>query len=121
MIKTKRVYEKAETGDGGRFLVDRLWPRGVKKSALAIEAWLKEVAPSDELRHWYHHDADRWKEFRRRYFAELREHPETWHPLVAAARSGPITLLYSAREANHNNAVALRQFISRRVAGKGRR
>ena len=121
MIKTKRVYEKAETGDGERFLVDRLWPRGVRKTSLVMEAWLKEVAPSDDLRHWYHHDPDRWKEFRRRYFAELCEHPEAWHRLVEAARRGTITLLYSAQHVDQNNAVALSEFISRRIAGKTKR
>ena len=121
MIKTKRVYEKAESDDGERFLVDRLWPRGVKKTALAIEAWCKDAAPSHELRHWYHHDPDRWKEFRGRYFAELREHPEAWHPLLEAARAGTITLLYSAQEVEHNNAVALREFIRRRIGRQGGR
>src|SRR5438045_2456350 len=104
MIRTKRAYEKPAAEDGRRYLVERLWPRGVKKSSLSIEAWLKEVAPSADLRHWFNHDPAKWQEFRRKYFAELDAHPETWAPLLEAARRGPVTLVYSARDAEHNNA-----------------
>jgi uncharacterized protein YeaO (DUF488 family) len=118
MIKIKRVYEKAAALDGERFLVDRLWPRGVKKTSLAMKAWCKDVAPSNELRRWYHHDPEQWEEFRRRYFAELRQHPEAWQPLIEAGRHRTITLLYSAQRIDHNNAAALQEFIEQQL-GKG--
>jgi uncharacterized protein YeaO (DUF488 family) len=118
MIRTKRAYSPAEHTDGIRFLVDRLWPRGVKKESLAVKAWTKEAAPSNELRQWYHHDLDQWTEFRRRYFAELEHNPASWQPLLEAARSGDITLLYSAKNEEHNNAVALKEFLDRLLAAK---
>jgi Uncharacterized conserved protein len=111
MIKVKRVYDPAEPDDGRRFLVDRLWPRGVKKEALRMDGWLREVAPSDRLRRWFGHDPKKWEEFRRRYFAELEAHPEAWQPLREAARAGNVTLLFSARDTSYNNAVALREFL----------
>jgi uncharacterized protein YeaO (DUF488 family) len=95
MIKVKRVYAPASSDDGQRFLVDRLWPRGMSKEKLEIVAWIKDVAPSNELRHWYGHDPERWSEFNIRYFSELDEKPETWQPLLEAARRGDITLLFS--------------------------
>lgn len=113
MIAIKRAYEAASKADGARFLVDRLWPRGVKKEDLAIKAWVKDAAPSNELRQWYHHDVDQWDEFRRRYFAELKENPEAWEPLLEAAREGTVTLVYSAKNEDHNNAVALKEFLER--------
>jgi uncharacterized protein YeaO (DUF488 family) len=112
MIAIKRAYEAASKADGARFLVDRLWPRGVKKEDLAIKAWLKDVAPSNELRRWYHHDLDQWNEFRRRYFAELEENPEAWQPLLEAAREGTLTLVYSAKNEDQNNAEALKEFLT---------
>ena len=115
MIHTKRVYEPASKSDGKRFLVDRLWPRGVKKEALKLEAWLKDVAPSNELRHWYSHDPARWKEFRRRYFAELKAQPEAVQRLLEAARQGDVTLLYSARVTELNNATALKEYLEDRL------
>jgi uncharacterized protein YeaO (DUF488 family) len=115
MINIKRVYDPASVEDGQRFLVDRLWPRGLKKEALKIEAWFKEVAPSNELRHWYGHDPDKWCEFNERYFAELDKEPEAWHPLVEAARKGNITLLFSTRELKLNNAVSLRAYLEKRL------
>jgi uncharacterized protein YeaO (DUF488 family) len=114
MIQIKRVYEAAEKKDGERFLVDRLWPRGIKKEALAIKEWRKDAAPSTELRDWYHHDLARWDEFRRRYFRELEAHPEAWRPLAEAARRGTITLLYSAKVTENNNAVALKEFLEQK-------
>ena len=119
MISIKRVYNPAAAGDGQRFLVDRLWPRGMKKEALKIEAWLKEVAPSHALRHWYGHDPDKWCEFNERYFAELDGKPETWQPLLEAARKGDITLLYSARETERNNALTLRAYLEKRLKSGG--
>jgi uncharacterized protein YeaO (DUF488 family) len=121
MIKIKRVYEAANPGDGARFLVDRLWPRGVKKTDLSMTAWLKDAAPSNELRHWYHHDPERWDEFRRRYIDELRQHPDAWHPLVEAARAGTVTLLYSAQHLEHNNAQALAEFLRDELRRKAKR
>ena len=114
MIQVKRVYEPAEPGDGARFLVERLWPRGIKKAALKMEAWLKEVGPSDQLRKWFSHDPAKWAEFQRRYQAELKARAESWRPLQDAARQGTVTLLFSSRDTEHNNAVALKAFLEKR-------
>jgi uncharacterized protein YeaO (DUF488 family) len=111
MIALKRAYDAAESSDGARFLVERLWPRGVRKADLPLDGWLKDVAPSAELRRWFGHDPRRWEEFRRRYFAELRKHEKALEPLLAAARKGPTTLVYSARDTKHNAAVALRDHL----------
>jgi uncharacterized protein YeaO (DUF488 family) len=122
MITIKRVYDRPEPTDGTRFLVERLWPRGMKKDALRLDGWLKEVAPSDALRRWFGHDLAKWQEFQRRYFAELDSNPETWQPIVEAAQRGDVTLLYSARDAEHNNALALKAYIERTPrAATGRR
>ncbi len=110
----KRAYEGAAPDDGARFLVERLWPRGVRKDALAIDSWLKDVAPSTELRKWFSHKPAKWDEFRRRYFAELQAHPQAWQPLVEAVAKGHVTLVYSARDTEHNAAVALCEFLGRR-------
>ena len=115
MIRVKRVYESAAVGDGARFLVDRLWPRGVKKDTLQLKGWIRDVAPSEGLRQWFNHDAGRWDEFRRRYFAELDEKHEVLRPVLEAARAGTVTLLYGARDAEHNNAVALRAYLASRL------
>ncbi len=117
MIKVKRVYDPVEPDDGKRFLVERLWPRGIRKETLAMEGWLKEVAPSDRLRRWFGHDPKKWEEFRRRYFAELEARPEAWRPLLEAARAGNVTLLFSARDTAHNNAMALREFLEGKLRG----
>jgi uncharacterized protein YeaO (DUF488 family) len=119
MIKIKRVYDPASPDDGQRFLVDRLWPRGIKKEALKLHAWVKEVAPSDELRHWYGHDPDKWCEFNERYFAELDKIPETWHPLLEAAHKGTITLLFSSKELKINNAVTLKAYLEKKLKTGG--
>ena len=116
MIKVRRVYDPEEQGEGARFLVDRLWPRGVSKGSLDYQAWLKEVAPSDELRRWYGHDPEKWEEFQRRYAAELDGKKESWQPLVEAARRGDVTLLYSAKERQHNNAVALKRYLEQQLS-----
>jgi uncharacterized protein YeaO (DUF488 family) len=118
MIQLKRAYDPPGAADGTRFLVERLWPRGVKKEALRVEAWLKEVAPSTELRQWFSHDPAKWPEFRRRYFAELKAHPEAWRPLLAGARRGRITLVYSSHDTEHNNAVALKGFLEQHLGKK---
>ncbi|HUB31319.1 MAG TPA: DUF488 domain-containing protein [Terracidiphilus sp.] len=121
MIKIKRVYEAAAPDDGDRFLVDRLWPRGIKKEMLKMTAWLKDAAPSNELRQWYHHDPERWDEFRRRYFEELRQNPDAWLPLTEAARAGTITLLYSAQHLEQNNAAALAEFLRNKPRKRSKR
>ena len=114
MIRIKRVYDPPERGDGARLLVDRLWPRGIKKTDLCMDAWLKDVAPSVPLRRWFGHDPARWPQFRRRYFAELALRPEAWKPIREAARRGNVTLLYSARDEKHNNALALMDYLRKR-------
>lgn len=111
MIQLKRAYDSPDSADGARFLVERLWPRGMKKSSLEIRAWRKDVAPSADLRKWFHRDPARWEEFRRRYFAELEENPAPWHLLREAERSEKVALLYSSHDAEHNNAVALKEFL----------
>jgi uncharacterized protein YeaO (DUF488 family) len=115
MIRVKRVYEPAARGDGARFLVDRLWPRAVKKEGLRLTAWLKEVAPSDGLRKWFGHDPKRWPEFQRRYGIELDRNPDGWQPLLEAARQGNVTLLFAARDEAHNNAVALKDYLEAKL------
>lgn len=115
MIQRKRVYDPAGNKDGTRLLVERLWPRGVKKTSLEIKDWLKDVAPSTELRTWFSHDPAKWKEFRRRYFAELEANPDAWKPIVEAARRGMVTLIYSSHDTEHNNAVALEEFLKRHM------
>jgi uncharacterized protein YeaO (DUF488 family) len=115
MIRTKRVYEAAEDGDGRRFFVERLWPRGMKKESLIMEAWLREVAPSDTLRRWFHHDPEKWEEFQRRYRAELDTKPETWQLLLKAAGQGHLTLLFSARDLKRNSAVLLKNYLKKKL------
>lgn len=117
MIRVKRVYDPHEPDDGPRFLVDRLWPRGMKKDKLQLDGWLKDVAPSDELRRWFGHDPAKWKEFCRRYDAELEGAIESWRPLLDRAGDQDITLLFSAHDTERNNAVALRSFLKRRLDG----
>src|SRR5579862_7239931 len=109
-FQTKRAYKEAAASDGSRYLVDRLWPRGAKKDSLRLVDWLKDVAPSDTLRRRFHHDPQKWAEFRRQYFAELEANPEAWQPLMEAARRGPVTLVYAAKDTEHNNAVALAEY-----------
>jgi uncharacterized protein YeaO (DUF488 family) len=114
-IVLARVYDQAETWESPSFLVERLWPRGIRREALAGSEWLPDVGPSHELRKWFGHDPDRWDEFRRRYFTELDDDPEVWQPLADAAATGDITLLYSSRDVEHNNAVALREYLLARL------
>ncbi len=114
-IRTKRVYDPPSPDDGKRFLVDRLWPRGVRRASLQLDGWLKELAPGDALRRWFHHDPAKWAEFRRRYFAELEGRQTALRPILTAARTGPVTLLFSAKDTWHNNAVALREFLESRM------
>jgi uncharacterized protein YeaO (DUF488 family) len=118
MIQVKRAYDEASKSDGPRFLVERLWPRGVKKENLQIDGWMKEVAPSTELRQWFHHEPEKWGEFRRRYFRELEKDPDQWQPLVRRAQRGRVTLVYSAHDTEHNNAIALKEFLDAKIKGK---
>lgn len=117
MIALKRVYDHSRT-HGARFLVERLWPRGVRKESLHFSDWRKEVAPSDALRRWFQHDTVKWTEFQRRYRKELDQHPDAWTPILAAARAGDVTLLYSSHDTEHNNAVVLRDYLNERL-GQG--
>lgn len=110
-IKIKRVYEPVAPEDGMRVLVDRLWPRGLSRAGAAIDRWVKEIAPSNELRQWYNHEPARWPEFQRRYARELRGHAALLEELRDLARKGPVTLLFGSRELLRNNAVALRGLL----------
>jgi uncharacterized protein YeaO (DUF488 family) len=113
-IRAKRVYEPVDKTDGERFLVERLWPRGMKKEQVRMKGWLKEVAPSDALRRWFSHDPAKWGEFQRRYRAELNQKPGACRPLLEAAQTGNVTLLFSSRDLDHNNAVALQFYLEQR-------
>jgi uncharacterized protein YeaO (DUF488 family) len=107
----KRAYEPPARADGTRILVDRLWPRGVKKTEAKIDEWIKDIAPSTALRKWFGHDPARWQEFRRRYKKEINEHPEQLDRLRTVARGGTLTLVFSAHDEEHNDAVVLRELI----------
>ncbi len=115
-IKLKRAYDPPAADDGTRVLVDRLWPRGVKKANAAIDEWLKEIAPSAELRKWFGHDPERWVEFQRRYRSEIRKHPEEFKRLRMLAQHGRLTLVFSAHDEAHNDAVVLKDLLVGRTA-----
>ncbi len=110
-LVVKRVYEPAADGDGQRVLVDRLWPRGVKKEDARLDLWLKDIAPSDDLRHWFGHDPERWTEFQKRYRAELKDKDEAVAELRGLMAKGKVTLLFAAHDEQHNNAVALAAYL----------
>jgi uncharacterized protein YeaO (DUF488 family) len=116
-FRIKRVYDEAEKADGVRVLVDRLWPRGIRKEKAGIGRWLKEISPSNELRTWYGHDPARWEEFKARYFRELEQHGDVIGGLVEQARAGTVTLLYSSTEKTTNNAAALKEYLESRLTG----
>ena len=116
-LKVKRAYDAPHPRDGRRVLVDRLWPRGLTRERAHIDLWLKDIAPSTELRKWFGHDPDRWPEFQERYAAEVRQHPEQLDHLRTLAREGPLTLVFAAHDEIHNDAVVLRDLIF----GRGRR
>jgi uncharacterized protein YeaO (DUF488 family) len=113
-IRLKRAYEKAERADGTRILVDRLWPRGLTKDKAAIDLWLKEVAPSTELRKWFGHDPKKWRNFRSRYRTELKQHSTPLQLIKSKAKEGVVTLIYGARDQEHNEALILREFLAAR-------
>ncbi|HQX62094.1 MAG TPA: DUF488 domain-containing protein [Thermomicrobiales bacterium] len=115
MIRLKRAYEPASDDDGARYLIDRLWPRGIKKEDLRIDGWLKEIAPSTELRKWFGHDPAKWVEFQQRYRRELEDNAAAWQPLLDAARQGTLTLVYSAKDTEHNDAVVLHALLEERL------
>jgi len=113
-IRVKRVYEPEADSDGVRILIDRLWPRGVSKTELKLDAWMKDVAPGTELRKWFDHDPAKWAEFRSRYDEELDANPAAVEALRGKIGKGPATLLYGAKDETHNQAVALKDYLARR-------
>ncbi len=115
MIRIKRVYDKPSRDDGKRILIDRLWPRGLTKEDAKIDEWMKDVAPSTELRKWFGHDPGKWGEFKRRFFSELRGKQDLVDGIVSAAQRGPVTLLFGSKEERYNNAVALKEYIEVRT------
>jgi uncharacterized protein YeaO (DUF488 family) len=121
MLAIKRVYDPFDASDGTRLLVERLWPRGIKKTDLKLDAWLKDVAPSHQLRRWFNHDPAKWTEFRRRYFQELNAHPSGLDEILRAARRGRVTLIYSSRDTQHNNAAALKEYVDAALKRSGQR
>lgn len=113
MIQLKRIYDPPQKSDGLRILVDRLWPRGLTKEKAKIDLWLKEIAPSNTLRKWSHHDPERWPEFKKRYFAELDDHTEQLKIILSEAKGKTVTLLFAAKDEQHNNAVALKEYLEK--------
>ena len=109
-IRLSRVYDHEQL-EGPAFLVERLWPRGVRRDDVRLDGWLRDAAPSADLRKWFGHDPQKWPEFKHRYAAELDAQPQAWQPLIDAARGGGVTLLFSSRDVEHNNAVALREYL----------
>ena len=110
-IRTKRIYEEKQSGDGTRILVDRMWPRGISKDKAGIDKWEKELAPSGELRKWFAHDPGKWNEFKKRYTQELKKNYELLKELKSLAEKDQITLIYAAKDQEHNNAVALKEYL----------
>lgn len=121
VIQLKRAYDPVAAKDGKRFLVERLWPRGMRKEALQLDGWMKDAAPSAELRKWFHADPARWPEFRHRYMAELEGNTEACSVLLESARRGTLTLLYAAHDTEHNSAVILKEFLEGKLAHRGPR
>jgi len=118
MIKVQRIYGQPGKGDGFRVLVDRLWPRGLKKQDVTVDLWLKDVAPSNELRKWFAHDPQKWDEFQQKYFTELDSMGDPVAVLISKAREGDMTLLYSAKDEEFNNAVALKKYLEDKMRRK---
>jgi len=121
MVKIKRIYEPASPADGRRILVDRLWPRGLSRDKAGVHEWAKDVAPSDGLRRWFGHDPKKWAEFQKRYREELVQHGALLEELARGVRRQTVTLLYGARDSEHNNAVVLKELLERLQKGKRRR
>lgn len=120
MIQTKRVYETPARTDGRRYLVDRLWPRGLRKEALLLDGWCRNVAPSQGLRKWFQHDPAKWEEFQSRYRAELDACPENWKKLLDVARKEKLTLLFGAHDTKHNNAIVLKEYLEEWLKSGGK-
>ena len=121
MVTLKRAYDPVAATDGKRLLVERLWPRGLSKDRLKLDGWIREVAPTTELRKWFGHDPAKWRQFRIRYFRELDSQPESWRSIVSLARRGTVTLVYSSHDEEHNNAVALREYLQLKTRQRARR
>lgn len=115
MLRLKRIYDQPEKDDGVRILVDRLWPRGLNKEKAKVDLWLKNIAPSNELRKWFGHEPEKWMEFKRCYSEELKRNVSAVHLLKEYMKKGRVTLLYSAKDEKHNNAVALKEFLEKRT------
>jgi len=115
MIKTKRIYDLPSAEDGFRILVDRLWPRGLSKEKAKVDLWLKEIAPSNQLRKWYGHAPEKWPEFKKRYFKEIEGNKEGWNLIVKKANEGIVTFLFSSKEEKLNNATALKELVGRKL------
>jgi uncharacterized protein YeaO (DUF488 family) len=114
-INIKRVYEETDPADGVRILVDRLWPRGISKEKARIDFWVRQLAPSNELRKWYGHDPEKWPEFQKRYFAEIKAHPEELAELLEKVKKGPVTFLFASKEEKLNNAHALKLLVEKNL------
>jgi uncharacterized protein YeaO (DUF488 family) len=112
-IKLKKVYDPVSKEDGARFLIERLWPRGIKKENLIMHAWVKEAAPSTELRKWFSHDPAKWKQFQEKYYKELDLNREALAPIIKELEKGTVTLLYTSKDTEHNNAVSLKNYLER--------
>ena len=121
MIKIKRVYDRSSQDDGKRILIDRLWPRGLKKGDARIDEWLKEIAPSNELRKWFNHDPNKWSEFKKRFFTELLGKRDMVEGIISTARKGTVTLLFGSKEERFNNAVALKEYVDSRMNASERK
>jgi uncharacterized protein YeaO (DUF488 family) len=119
-IEIKRAYAPVAASDGVRILVDRLWPRGKKETELHLDAWLKDIAPSSSLRKWFSHDPEKWKEFQTKYMHELEENPESWELLLELLKKEKVTLIYSAQDEEHNNALCLKHFLEKKLTKKRR-
>ena len=113
MINIKRVYDEPDESDGYRILIDRLWPRGLSKEKAKIDLWLKDIAPSDDLRKWFVHDPNKWFDFKKRYFEEIDNNKKVLELILKKAREGTVTLLYGAKNEKYNNAVALKEYIEK--------
>ena len=112
-IAVKRVYDEPDKQDGARVLVDKIWPRGIRKNQLAMDAWYKEIAPSTELRKWFHHDPEKWRDFRNRYLGELKQSREMADKLLHEQKHGKLTLLYAAKDESHNHALVLQEYLEK--------
>ncbi len=115
VIKVKRIYDNPRGTDSYRILVDRLWPRGLSKDEVKIDSWQKDIAPSNSLRRWFSHDERKWNEFKDRYFEELEKNDELVRTIIDRAKEKPITLLYGAKEAKFNNAMALKEYLEEKI------